>query len=57
MSHLEIPQFDRPVEGRGEEQMGEVDALLHFVSVDACDWRLVSFIGLGNTGLASVPAC
>ena len=35
MQYLDVPQFDGPVKGGGEEVLAEVDGAGHLVAVDA----------------------
>ena len=39
---FQTPQFDCPIDGRRQEEVGEVNGSLTIVSVDPGDWSLVT---------------
>lgn len=52
-SDLGAPQFDGPVEGRGDEQVGEVQRPAGCVAVDACDGSVVALEHLADARFAA----
>lgn len=53
---LEAPELDRPVEGRREEQMGEVYSALYRVRANAGDRSLMTLVRFCQSGAATVTA-
>lgn len=51
--YLGAPQLDGPVEGGGDEEVGEVDGPSGVVAVDACDGSVVALEHLADARLTA----
>lgn len=52
-TYLGAPEFDSPVEGGSDKEMGEVDWAGRCVAVEACDWSVVAFKHLTDACFAA----
>ena len=51
---FQTPEFDGPVKGGREEQMGEIYSTLHRVCANASDWPLMTFVRFCQPGAAAM---
>lgn len=55
-THLGAPEFHRPVEGGGDEEVGEVDGTSGTVAAQASDWTVMTLKHLGDACLTATQS-
>ena len=53
---LDAPQFQRPVDRRGEKQVRKINGPVRIVTIQAADRSLVTFVSIDYAGSRSVTA-